>query len=123
MTDSVIESRLNDIAESSWEAIFESMAEVVHGVHGTARTIGTGLNYRMAGKTGTAQVFGIPQGEEYDASELSKRLHDHALFIAFAPVDNPQLVVALIVENGGSGSKVAAPIARQIFDYFLGNRG
>ncbi len=103
-----------------WEAVIDSMVEVVHGKRGTARHIGKGLPFKMAGKTGTAQVFGIKQDEKYDAKTLAKKLHDHALFIAFAPVDAPEIVIAIVVENGGSGSRTAAPIARKIIDQYFG---
>jgi penicillin-binding protein 2 len=103
-----------------WETVVESMVEVVHGNRGTARHIGKNLPFKMAGKTGTAQVFGIKQDEKYDAKTLAKRLHDHALFIAFAPAENPEFVVAVVVENGGSGSKTAAPIARKMIDQYFG---
>ncbi|MFO7594546.1 MAG: penicillin-binding protein 2 [Pseudomonadota bacterium] len=106
----------------NWQRIEQAMIEVVHGARGTARHIGRGLQYKMAGKTGTAQVFGIKQDEEYVAEEIAKRLRDHALFVAFAPVEDPKIAMALIVENGGSGSAVAAPIAREVIDhYLLGN--
>jgi penicillin-binding protein 2 len=95
------------------------MADVVHGPRGTARRIGAGATYRIAGKTGTAQVFGIAQNEKYDAEKLDKKLLDHALFIAFAPVDNPRIAVAVLVENGGSGSRTAAPIARKVMDHYF----
>jgi penicillin-binding protein 2 len=107
-------------ASDHWEAVIDSMVEVVHGKKGTARHIGLNLPFKVAGKTGTAQVFGIAQDEEYDAETLSKKLHDHALFVAFAPAKNPELVVAIVVENGGSGSKTAAPIARTLIDYHFG---
>ena len=103
-----------------WEAVIDSMVEVVHGKRGTARHVGKGLPFKMAGKTGTAQVFGIKQDEKYDAETLAKKLHDHALFIAFAPVDAPEIVIAIVVENGGSGSRTAAPIARKIVDQYFG---
>ena len=103
-----------------WETVIESMVEVVHGTRGTARHVGKNLPFKMAGKTGTAQVFGIKQDEKYDAKTLAKRLHDHALFIAFAPAENPEFVVAVVVENGGSGSKTAAPIARKMIDQYFG---
>ena len=75
----------------------------------------------MAGKSGTAQVFSVAQEEEYDEEEIEERLRDHALFISFAPVENPQIAVAVIVENGSSGSRVAAPIAQSaIMDQYLG---
>ena len=106
---------------SNWERIVEAMTGVVHGPRGTARRINDGLSYRMAGKTGTAQVFGIGQNEEYDAEKLDKRLHDHGLFIAFAPVGQPRIAVAVVVEHGGSGSKAAAPLARIVLDAYLGD--
>jgi penicillin-binding protein 2 len=74
----------------------------------------------VAGKSGTAQVFSVAQDEEYDEEEIEERLKDHALFIAFAPLENPQIAVAVIVENGSSGSGVAAPIAKAIMDKYLG---
>ena len=66
--------------------------------------------------------MGIAQNKKYDASKLDKKYHDHALFIAFAPVEDPQIAVAVIVENGGSGSRTAAPIARSVMDYYFENR-
>lgn len=105
--------------EGNWRRIERAMSEVVHGVHGTARRIGLDLPYKMAGKTGTSQVFSIAQDAEYDAEEIGKRLRDHALFVAYAPVDEPQIAVALIVENGGSGGAIAAPIAREVIDQYL----
>ncbi|MDH3526088.1 MAG: penicillin-binding protein 2 [Gammaproteobacteria bacterium] len=102
-----------------WDAVIDGMIHVVHGDRGTARRIGHDSPYRIAGKTGTAQVFGLKEEEEYDAEAIEEKLRDHALFIAFAPVDDPQIVVAIIVENGGSGSGVAAPIARAIMDSYL----
>jgi penicillin-binding protein 2 len=73
----------------------------------------------MAGKTGTAQVFTVGQNEKYRESEVAERLRDHALFIAFAPADAPKLAIAVLVENGRSGSGTAAPIARKVFDAYL----
>ena len=102
-----------------WEYVVESMAEVMHGRKGTARGAGRGAPYRMAGKTGTAQVFSLEEDEEYDADEVRERLRDHALFVGFAPVDDPKIVVSVIVENGGSGSGTAAPVARALLDAWL----
>ena len=84
-----------------WEAVIDAMVEVVHGKRGTARHVGKDLPFKMAGKTGTAQVFGIKQDEKYDAKTLEKKLHDHALFIAFAPASAPEIVIAVVAENGG----------------------
>jgi penicillin-binding protein 2 len=86
---------------------------------GTAVKAGAGAAYAIAGKTGTAQVIAIRQDQKYDASRLREEHRDHALFIAFAPADDPKLAMALLVENGGSGSGTAAPIAREVFDFFL----
>jgi penicillin-binding protein 2 len=102
-----------------WDDVINGMLEVVHGTRGTARRSGAGAFYRYAGKTGTAQLFGIAQDTVIKNHETPKRLRDHALFIAFAPEKNPEIAVAIIVENGGSGSGTAAPIARQILDYYL----
>ncbi len=104
----------------NWEAVIDSMVEVLHGARGTARHIGQDLPFQIAGKTGTAQVFGIKQDEKYDAKTLERKLHDHALFIAFAPAEAPEFVVAIVVEHGGGGSTTAAPIARKMIDQFFG---
>jgi penicillin-binding protein 2 len=105
-------------AAAHWDDVRQAMVDVVEGARGTAKRIRSD-QYRIAGKTGTAQVFTVAQDEEYDAEELEKKLHDHALFVAYAPVENPQIALAVIVENGGSGSAVAAPIARTIIDAYL----
>lgn len=86
--------------------------------YGTGRRVFAGAPYLAAGKTGTAQVFSL-RGSRYNARALNKRLHDHALYMGFAPANDPQVAVALIVENGGWGATVAAPIARKVFDYWL----
>ena len=86
---------------------------------GTAALAGDKAPYTFAGKTGTAQVVAIKQGERYDAAKLQERHRDHALFVAFAPAEKPTIAVAIMVENGGSGSGTAAPIARKVFDYYL----
>lgn len=106
--------------EFYWDTVIGAMNEVLQGPRGTARAIGVGAPYTMAGKSGTAQVFSVAQEEEYDEDEIEERLRDHALFISFAPLQNPQIAVAVIVENGSSGSRVAAPIARAIMDQYLG---
>lgn len=102
-----------------WDLIHAAMEAVLHGRHGSARAVGRNSSYRMAGKSGTAQVVGIAQGEKYDAEELLERHRDHGLFIAFAPVEAPAIAVAVVVENGGGGSRVAAPIARKVMDSYL----
>ena len=86
---------------------------------GTASRAGAGAPYSIAGKTGTAQVIAMKQGEKYVASRISERNRDHALFIAYAPADDPKIAIAVLVENGGHGGTTAAPIARALFDYYL----
>ena len=102
-----------------WAAIEQAMINVVHAPNGTARRIGSDASYVIAGKTGTAQVFGIAQDEEYDADVIPKHLQDHALFVAYAPAENPKIALAVVVENGGSGSSAAAPVARKVLDAYL----
>ena len=86
---------------------------------GTAAQASAGASYTLAGKTGTAQVVGMKQGEKYDASKIDERHRDHAWFIAFAPVDKPKIAVVVLAENGGHGGGTAAPIARKVMDYYL----
>lgn len=102
-----------------WDTIQDSMREVMHGPRGTARRSAEGASYEIAGKTGTAQVIAIAQGEKYDADKIAEIHRDHALFIAYAPYDDPEIALAIIVENGGGGSSTAAPMARKIFDFML----
>ncbi|WP_217476178.1 penicillin-binding protein 2 [Stutzerimonas stutzeri] len=102
-----------------WKAAINGMEQVLHGARGTAKKVGDTMKYRGAGKSGTAQVVAIKQGERYNSGKLAERHRDHALFVAFAPVDNPQIAVAVMVENGESGSGVAAPVAKQVMDAWL----
>jgi penicillin-binding protein 2 len=96
----------------------EAMVEVTQP-GGTASIAGANTPYLFAGKTGTAQVVGIRQGESYNASRVALRNRDHALFVSFAPADAPKIVVAVMVENGGHGGSTAAPVARKVIDYWL----
>jgi penicillin-binding protein 2 len=114
------------LSEEDWESRVDSMEDVVHrggkGFRGNGTAwayIGQKIAYRMAGKSGTAQVVEINQGEVYDAEKLSEFRRKHAWFIAFAPVDNPTIAVAVLVENGGGGSSVAAPVAKAVIDAHL----
>ncbi len=99
--------------------IIQSMIHVIHGARGTARRISKDIDYQIAGKTGTAQVFTVKQEEKYDEKEIALKLRDHALFIAFAPAHDPEIAVAVVVENGGHGGSVAAPIAGKIIKQYL----
>ncbi len=112
-----------------WERLVDAMEDVVHrgnrgvGQNGTAWAyMGRGLGYRMAGKSGTAQVVGIAQGEEYDEELLDEYSRKHAWFMAFAPADDPVIAVGVLVENGGGGSSVAGPLAREVIDAYLSPR-
>lgn len=117
--------------EDDWNFIHESMAMVVHKATGGYRNTGTAypyiamekaMPYRMAGKSGTAQVVGMADDFDNDA-EVAERFRDHALFISFAPVENPQIALAVFVEHGEGGSSVAGPIAREIIDAYLLENG
>jgi penicillin-binding protein 2 len=98
--------------------MLSAMLQVTEGLRGTARNIRND-HYRIAGKTGTAQVFTVKQEEKYDEDKIDKKMRDHALFMAFAPAENPKIAVAIIIENGGHGGSVAAPIAKAIMDHHL----
>lgn len=102
-----------------WNAVIEGMHGVMQGPRGTARAVGMAVPFPIAGKSGTAQVFTVGQNEKYNASQVAERRRDHALFIAFAPLDAPRIAVAVVIENGESGSKAAAPIARAMIEAYL----
>lgn len=104
------------------DSIVAGMVDVVHSERGTAKSIGKNIPYQIAGKTGTAQVFNIKQNAKYNEHDIDFKLRDHALFISFAPAHDPQIAVAVIVENGGHGGSVAAPIAGKIIKQYLKNR-
>ncbi|MEJ1354445.1 MAG: penicillin-binding protein 2 [Candidatus Sedimenticola sp. (ex Thyasira tokunagai)] len=109
---------LPHISEKNWDDIIHAMTQVIEGLRGTAKRIRSD-HYRIAGKTGTAQVFTVKQEEEYDEETVAKKMRDHALFIAFAPIEAPQIAIAVVVENGGHGGSVAAPIAKKMLDHYL----
>lgn len=104
--------------QQNWTDVADAMINVIEGARGTAKRI-KNPNYRIAGKTGTAQVFTVKQDEEYDETKISKKNRDHALFVAYAPIEDPQIAIAIIVENGGHGGSTAAPIAKKIMDAYL----
>lgn len=107
------------VNEENWDKVLEAMKDVAHHWRGTAFRIGKDSKYKIAGKTGTAQVFSVAQDEEYKEDEIPRELKDHALFIAYAPFENPQIAVAIIVEHGGHGGSTAAPIAKKVMDHHL----
>lgn len=102
-----------------WQIALDAMHNTVSKVTGTAHKAFRGVSYDPAGKTGTAQLVSIAQGERYDAKSLKERHRDNAIYVGFAPYDDPQIVVSIVVENTGGGSTVGAPIARQLMDYYF----
>lgn len=102
-----------------WVQIVKAAMVDVTRPGGTAAQAGAGAPYTFAGKTGTAQVIALKENEKYDEKKVSERFRDHALFIAFAPAEAPKIALGILVENGGHGSSAAAPIARQVLDYYL----
>ena len=119
-------SEVRGPTEQDWEMLVDAMEDVVHRgnqgfrENGTAWFyIGRDIGYRMAGKSGSAQVVEIRQGEEYDEEALDERQRKHAWFIAFAPADDPRIALSVLVENGGGGSSVAGPVAREVIDAYL----
>ena len=114
-------SQLGNIDSNYWDTVKLGMYDVMHGGLGSARKSFESAPYKTAGKSGTAQVFGLNKGN-YNAKELPEHLHDHALFIAYAPFDNPTVAVSVVIENGDGGGKTAGPIVRSIFDYILLNQ-
>ena len=119
ITKSLELNRIKVDSQSYWEEIISAMHNVMQG-SGTAKNIGKDAPYKMAGKSGTVQVVSVGQEEEYDRESLDERFQDHAVFVAFAPLNKPEIAVAVIVENGNSGSRVAAPIAKSMMDEYLG---
>lgn len=103
----------------NWDAVTRGMVNVIEAPQGTAHRQAKPRPYQIAGKTGTAQVFGIAQNQKYVESEVAKHLRDHALFVSFAPADKPKIAVGVIVENGGHGSTAAAPVATAVIDAYL----
>lgn len=110
---------LGRIEDRRWRTVVDAMIDVIHSQRGTAKGIAHGLPYHVAGKTGTAQVFTVGQGQDYKKMNIKKSMRDHAWFIAFAPAEAPRIAIAVIAEHGGHGGSVAAPIARAVMDRYL----
>ncbi|BFU61174.1 MULTISPECIES: penicillin-binding protein 2 [Rodentibacter] len=120
--DPLLYEDITEPKQAYWEAAKRGMFNVVHSAAGTGRKAFIGANYHVAGKSGTAQVFSLKENQKYDATGLKKELHDHAWFAAYAPYENPKMVVSIILENAGGGSSNAAPVVRKIMDYYLNER-
>ncbi|MGR2869157.1 penicillin-binding protein 2 [Vibrio vulnificus] len=119
LSDYVTYPPIQNVPDKYWNLAKEGMRLVNHGKKGTARRSFTGMSYMTAGKSGTAQVFGLAEDQEYNADELAEHLRDHALFTGFAPFDDPKIIVTIVLENAGAGSSNGAPVARRIFDKVL----
>lgn len=110
---------IKNVPEKYWDIAINGMYLVNNGRRGTARRAFHGAPYTSAGKSGTAQVFGLAEGQSYNADEIAEHLRDHALYTSFAPVKNPKAIVTVVLENAGGGSSHGAPVARKIFDRLL----
>jgi penicillin-binding protein 2 len=110
--------RMLDLKRENVQRVKAAMVDVTRP-GGTAGKAGAGAQYVFGGKTGTAQVIAMKQGERYDEKKVAERNRDHALFIAFAPADDPKIALGILVENGGHGGSTAAPIARKLLDFYL----
>jgi penicillin-binding protein 2 len=110
---------ITGVQERYWDMAMEGMYLVNHGKKGTARRAFQNLKYKSGGKSGTAQVFSLGEDEEYNAEELEEKLRDHALFTGFAPLENPEVIATVVLENAGGGSSNGAPVVRRIFDHIL----
>lgn len=121
LVEPVMETRIQLADPIYWQKAIDAMHAVVHHPRGTAKRISIDIDYEIAGKTGTSQVIALSQDDKVAPKneELPKEARDHALFIAFAPVEDPEIVVAVLVEHGGSGSGAAAPVARKVLDAYL----
>ncbi len=106
---------ITGVPDKYWDIAINGMHLVNHGTRGTARNVFKDQPFESAGKSGSAQVFGLAEDEEYNADELAEHLHDHALFTGFAPIKDPQVIVSVVLENAGGGSSHGAPVVKEIF--------
>jgi penicillin-binding protein 2 len=104
------------------EHVIQAMTNVVHGSRGTARKLANGINYQIAAKTGTAQVFTVKQEEKYNENTIDFKMRDHALFIAFAPVHDPKIAIAVVAEHGGHGGSIAGPMAGEVIRAYMNSQ-
>jgi penicillin-binding protein 2 len=108
---------------AQWQFVHDAMVGVTAEPRGTAHTAMQGTAYKVAGKTGTAQLFTVAQDEKYREADVDERLRDNGLFIAFAPAESPRIALAVVVENGGGGARSAAPVARKVLDAYFDAEG
>ena len=114
---------IDNVDPAHWQVVHDAMVGVTNDPRGSGRASMLGAAFQVAGKTGTAQVVNIAQDERYDEKEIDERLRDHGLFVAYAPVEAPRIAVGVVIENGGGGSRAAAPVARKIFDAYFAAEG
>jgi len=108
----------------TWDQVIQGMQMVMHNPRGVGRAAARGVQYHIAGKSGTAQVVAIKQGERYNRNKTHERHRDNALFVGFAPAERPAIVVAVMIENGEAGARVAGPVVRKVMDaWLLDSRG
>jgi penicillin-binding protein 2 len=107
------------VQQANWQAVLNGLHRVIHGPAGTARGLLPLEGFEMGGKSGTAQVIRMSQEEEKQSADVAAHLRHHALFIAYAPFDQPSIVVAVVVEHGGGGSREAAPVAKSVIQAWL----
>ena len=110
---------LTGVKKKYWDIAQEGMRLANHGKKGTARRSFQKMSYQTAGKSGTAQVFGLKEDEEYNADEIAEHLRDHALFTGYAPFEDPEAVVTIVLENAGGGSSNGGPVVRRILDHII----
>ncbi|NOH97993.1 penicillin-binding protein 2 [Vibrio sp. 99-70-13A1] len=110
---------VSGVPQAYWNIAKDGMMLVNHGKKGTARRSFQKMSYLTAGKSGTAQVFGLKEDEEYNADEIAEHLRDHALFTGFAPLEDPEAIVTIVLENAGGGSSNGGPLVRRIFDHII----
>ena len=114
-----MEQAITVLNPNNWAIAREAMYRTAHQEGGTARGAFLGASYTIGGKTGTQQVINIPAGQKYDANAINERHRDNAMFVAYAPHDKPEVTIAVVVENAGGGGSNAAPVARQMLDYYF----
>jgi penicillin-binding protein 2 len=114
---------IEGVSAEHWETVHAGMVGVTNDPRSSTTATMAGATYKVAGKTGTAQVIAIAQDDKYDEDEIDERFRDHGLFVAYAPIEAPRIAVAVVIENGGGGSRAAAPVARKIFDAFFAAEG
>jgi penicillin-binding protein 2 len=121
--DPVAQPAFQETDPAHWQAVHDAMVGVTAEPRGSALAAMKGTAYKVAGKTGTAQVIGIAQDQKYREADIDERLRDHGLFVAYAPAEAPRIALSVVVENGGGGSRAAAPVARKIFDAYFAAEG